>query len=157
MKFIPNQLAACAGIAAMSAVSLFAVAPHAQRSSSATMTPAFVGSVETVLGMTPNQKDQARTAFDQARQQAQPVQQELSNTRKSLEAAIRSDNTAEIQRLSTVEGQEFGQLAAIRSAAVAKVYKTLTPDQRTKAEALHNLLMPQMRRNMSERGARAAS
>jgi hypothetical protein len=141
MKFIPSQLVACAGIAALGAAGLFAVAPHAQKST--TTTPEFVSSVETVLGMNPTQKDATQTAFEQARQAAQPIRQELMNTRKSLKAAVRSDDSAQIQRLATVEGQEIGQLAAIRSTAVAKVYKTLTPDQRTKATALEQLLMPE--------------
>ena len=118
------------------------------------MTPAFVGSVETVLGMTPTQKDDAQTAFEQARQKAQPIEQELRTTRQSLESAIRSNDTAQIQRLATVEGQEIGQLAAIRSTAVAKVHKTFTPDQKTKANALQQLLMPEMqRRALRERAA----
>ena len=155
MKFIPNQLAACAGAAALSAASLFAVAPHAQKSTA--MTPAFVNSTETVLGMTPTQKDETQTAFEQARQKAMPIEQELRTTRQSLESAIRSDDTAQIQRLATVEGQEIGQLAAIRSTAVAKVYKTLTPDQRTKADALQRLLMPEMQGRALREHARAAS
>jgi len=155
MKFIPSQLIATAGITALTAVGLFAVAPHAQKS--ATATPAFLGSVETVLGMTANQKDEARTAFDQARQQGQPVRQELMNTRKSLEAAVRSDDIAQIQRLSSLEGQEIGQLAQIHSTAVAKVYKTLTPDQRQKATALEQLLMPEMHQRAMRELSRSAS
>ena len=141
MKFIPSQLVACAGIAALGAAGLFAVAPHAQRST--TTPPEYVSQIESVLGMTPTQKDATQTAFEQARQAAQPIRQELINTRKSLKAAVRSDDTAQIQPLATVEGQEIGQLSAIRSTAVAKVYKTLTPDQRTKATALEQLLMPE--------------
>lgn len=155
MKFIPKQLVACAGVAVLGAAGLFAVAPHAQKST--TMTPAFVGSVETVLGMTPTQKDETQTAFEQARQKAMPIEQELRNTRQSLESAVRSDDTAQIQRLATVEGQEIGQLAAIRSTAVAKVYKTLTPDQRTKATALQQLLIPEMQQRALREHARAAS
>jgi len=147
MKFIPSQLVAGAGIAALSAAGLFAVAPHAQKTT--TTPPEFVSQIEIVLGMTSTQKDVTQTAFEQARQAAQPIRQELMNTRKSLEAAVRSDNTAQIQRLATVEGQEIGQLAAIRSTAAAKVYKTLTPDQKTKATALEQLLMPEHMRAAS--------
>ena len=121
------------------------------------MTPAFVNSTETVLGMAPNQRDETQTAFEQARQKAMPVEQELRGTRQSLESAIRSDDTAQIQRLATVEGQEIGQLAAIRSTAVANVYKTLTPDQRTKANALQQLLIPEMQQRALRERTRAAS
>jgi hypothetical protein len=142
MKLMPSQLVAGAAITALGAAGLFAVVPRAQRNT--TTSPEFVSSIETVLGMTPRQKDEAQTCFQQAQQQAQPIRQQLMNTRTSLRAAIRNDDTAQIQRLSTVEGQEIGQLAAIRAGAVAKVYKTLTPDQRTKATALQDLLMPYM-------------
>lgn len=103
--------------------------------------------------MTPRQKDEAQTCFQQAQQQAQPIRQQLMNTRTSLRAAIRNDDAAQIQRLSTVEGQEIGQLAAIRARAVAKVYKTLPPDQRTKATALQDLLMPYMHPQPMRRAA----
>ena len=156
MKFIPSQLVAGAGIAALTAAGLFAVSPHSQTTNTGP-TPAFVNSIETVLGMTATQKDEAQTAFTQARQQAQPIEQELRGTRQSLQAAVKSDDTAQIQRLATVEGQQIGQLAAIRSAAVAKVYKTFTPEQKAKADALHQLLMPEMRQAAMRQHARAAS
>jgi hypothetical protein len=142
LRLIPSQFVAGAAITALGAAGLFAVVPRAQRNT--TTSSEFVSSIETVLGMTPTQKDEAQTCFQQAQQQAQPIRQQLMNTRTSLRAAIRNDDTAQIQRLSTVEGQEIGQLAAIRAGAVAKVYKTLTPDQRTKATALQDLLMPYM-------------
>jgi LTXXQ motif family protein len=147
VKFIPSQPVAGAGIAALSAAGLFAVAPHAQKTT--TTPPKFLSRIETVLGMTPSQKDGTQTAFAQARQAALPIRQELMNRRKSLEAAIRSDDRAQIQRLATVEGQEIGQLAAIRSTAAATLYKTLTPDQKAKATALQHLLMPEHMRAAS--------
>jgi hypothetical protein len=99
--------------------------------------------------MTPQQKDQAQTAISEARQSAKPIREELMNTDKALETAVRSNQTAEIQRLSTTEGQEIGQLLAIRSSTVAKVYETLTPDQRNKADALHQLMERGVRQQMS--------
>ena len=42
----------------------------------------------------------------------------------------------QIQQLASTEGSEFGQLAAVRSTAFAKVYQKLTPDQKTKLEAM---------------------
>ncbi len=107
--------------------------------------------------MTPAQKDQARTAIDEARRSAMPIRQELMNTSRDLKAAVRSDNEAEIQRLSTTEGQEIGQLPAIRSSAAAKVYNTLRPDQRTKADALQQLLTQGMQQRMEQQPSRAGS
>lgn len=89
-----------------------------------------------------------QTAFEQARRRRSRSGRS-SGTRRSQEAAIRSDDTPQIQRLATVEGQEIGQLADIRSTAVAKVYKTLMPDQKTQATALEQLLMPEHTRAAS--------
>lgn len=155
MKINPKPLVACTGIAALSAFGLFGAVSHAQKQ--ATEHGRFMSEVETVLAMTPAQKDQAATAFQEARQSAQPIRQELMNTNKALETAVRSGDRADIQRLSTTEGQEIGQLTAIRSSAVAKVYKTLTPDQKQKADALQRILMQGVGRQMERPGARAAS
>jgi hypothetical protein len=146
MGIIRKQLIAVAGAVALASVGLLASVAPSQK----TTAPheGFVTEIETVLAMAPAQKDQARTAIDEARQSATPIRQELMNTNRDLRAAIRSDNTAQIQRLSATEGQEIGRLLAIRSSAVAKVYNTLRPDQRTKADALQQLMMKGMQQRM---------
>ncbi len=152
---IPRQLIAFAGIGALTSVGLFAsVTPAQQRTGHEGR---FVGEMETVLAMTPQQRDQAQTAIQAARQSAKPIREELMNTNKALQTAVRSNETAEIQRLSTTEGQEIGQLLAIRSSTVAKVYKTLTPDQRARADALHQLLAQGVRREMAHANSQAGS
>lgn len=154
MGIIRKQLSAVASVGVLASVSLLAsVAPSPR-----TTTPhdRFVTEIETVLAMTPAQKDQAQTAIEEARRSATPVRRELINTTRDLKAAIRSDNTAQVQRLSAIEGQEIGQLLAIRSSAVAKVYNTLQPEQRAKADALQQLLTQGMRQRM-EHAQRAGS
>ena len=155
MGIIRKQLIAVAGVGALAAVGLLgSVAPSAK-----TTAPHdhFVTEIETVLAMTPAQKDQAQTAIAEARRSATPIRQELMNTNQALRSAVRSDNTAQIQRLSTTEGQEIGQLLAIRSSAVARVYNTLRPDQRTKADALQHLLMQSMNQRAGQQSSRAGS
>jgi len=88
------------------------------------------------LNLTDAQKTQAKSIFQDARQSSQPVRQQLMETRKSLRAAVKANDTAQIQQLSTVMGSEMGQLTAIRSSASAKVYQTLTPEQKQKADEL---------------------
>ena len=151
MGIIRKQLIAVAGAGALAATSLLAsVAPSAK---TATPHDRFVTEIETVLAMTPAQRDQARSAIDQARQSAAPIRQELMNTNRELKAAIRSNNTSQIQRLSANEGQEIGRLLAVRSSAVAKVYNTLRPDQRTQADALQQLLMQGMQQRAQHQRA----
>lgn len=98
--------------------------------------------------MTPSQKDQTQAAFQEARQSAQPIRNELMNTNKALEGAIRSDDTAQVRQLSTTLGREIGQLVAVRSTAFAKVYKTLTPEQKMRADALERMLTQGIRERM---------
>jgi len=88
------------------------------------------------LNLTDAQKAQTKSIFQAAHQSAQPVRQQLMQTRQSLRAAIKADDTAQIQQLSATEGSEMGQLAAIRSSAFAKMYQTLTPDQKQKLDTL---------------------
>jgi len=88
------------------------------------------------LSLTNAQQAQAKSIFQEARQSAQPVRQQLQQTRQSLRAAVQANNTSQIQQLATTEGGEVGQLAAIRSTAMAKVYQILTPDQQQKLASL---------------------
>lgn len=146
MKIIPKQLVACTGALALSAVGLYGAVNHARNQTA--RPDQFWSNVENVLAMTPAQQNQARAAFDQARQEAQPVRQQLKSTTNDLRSAIKADNSGEIQRLSTTEGQEIGQLVAIRISAIAKVYKNLTPDQQKRAQALRQLMMQNFRHEM---------
>jgi len=155
MKTIPKQMAACVGVLALSAAGIAAEVSHAQRHVMAT--DHLVNEVATVLAMTPAQKDTAQTAFAQARQSAEPIRQEMMATTRELRDAIHANDTAQIQRLSTTEGQEIGKLVQIRSTAAANVYKTLTPDQRTRASALEQLVMQGLRNQMENHQARSAS
>jgi Spy/CpxP family protein refolding chaperone len=125
MKIVSKKFAAVTAVAAMSVASL-AMAAETQgrnfhRHNSALMQV-----------LTDSQKAQAKGVFQQARETAKPVHEQLMATRKSLRAAIQSGNTSQIQQLSATEGQEMGQLMAIRGSAVSKIYQTLSSDQKQK-------------------------
>jgi Spy/CpxP family protein refolding chaperone len=127
-----RKFAAWTAVAALGAAGLFAAeTPQARQHGRGRF-----GHFMSELNLTDAQKAQAKSIFQGARQSAQPVRQQLMETRKSLRAAIKANNTAQIQQLSATEGNEIGQLAAIHGSAFAKVYQTLTPDQKQKADAL---------------------
>jgi Spy/CpxP family protein refolding chaperone len=127
-----RKFAAWTAVAALGAAGLFAAEnPQARQHGGGRF-----GHFMSELNLTDAQKAQAKSIFQGARQSAQPVRQQLMETRKSLRAAIKANDTAQIQQLSATEGNEIGQLAAIRGSAFAKVYQTLTPDQKQKADAL---------------------
>src|SRR5579862_8386939 len=115
MKIFPKHLAAFASAGVLASASLVASAIPGQRAQM--HHDRFVTEIETVLAMTPTQKDHTQTAIDKARNSAQPVREELKTNGKALQAAVRSDDSAQIQRLSTAVGQEVGRLFAIRSEA----------------------------------------
>jgi len=88
------------------------------------------------LNLTDAQKAQAKTIFQQARQSAQPLREQLKQNHQALAAAVKADDVAQIRSLSTQAGALRGQMMAVRSEAMAKFYATLTPEQRTQAAQL---------------------
>jgi Spy/CpxP family protein refolding chaperone len=93
------------------------------------------------LNLTDAQKQQAKSIFQQVRQDAQPIRQE-----------VKADDTAQIQALAAKQGSLRGQMLTVRSEAMAKFYSTLTPDQRAKADQMHQ----QFRQHMQQRFGRTA-
>jgi hypothetical protein len=75
------------------------------------------------LNLTPAQQAQEKVDFPGRAAVRAAVRQQLRQTRQSLRAAVQANNTAQIQQLASTEGSELGQLAAIRSTAMAKVYQ----------------------------------
>ena len=91
-----------------------------------------------VLTLTDSQKEQARTLFEQTRQAAQPIRQELRLNRAKLAAAAKDGTSeADIQELANKQGHLLGRLVAIHTVAASKFYQMLTPEQRVKADQMH--------------------
>jgi Spy/CpxP family protein refolding chaperone len=88
------------------------------------------------LNLTPAQAAQASAEFQAARQAAQPIRQRLKQLHAAMSQAVRANDTAGIQRLSAREARLKGRVAAIRQEAFARIYSTLTPEQRAKADQL---------------------
>ena len=97
------------------------------------------------LNLTTAQKQQAKTIFGDAKQKAEPIRQEMRQNKEGLDAAVKVDNTSQIERLSSRQGELHGKALAIRSEARAKFYAILTPEQRKKADQM------QSRQRMGER------
>lgn len=134
MKPFTNKFAAWTAIAVLgAATSLFAAETSSAGGHRHGRHGAFLSAY---LNLTPAQQAQEKSIFQGERQSAQPIRQQLRQTRQSLRAAVQADNTAQIQQLATTEGGELGQLMAIRSTAMAKVHQILTPEQQQKLSAL---------------------
>lgn len=102
------------------------------------------------LNLSESQRAQAKTIFQTARQTAQPIREELRQNREKLSAASKvPNNDAEIQKLAMEHGRLMGKLMAIRTQASAKFYQMLTPEQRVKADQMHEEFKQRMRSRRS--------
>lgn len=100
------------------------------------------------LDLTPQQRESAKTIFSDARQKAEPIRLAMRQNREALDAAVKANDTAQIERLATHQGELQGKALAIRSEARAKFYAMLTPEQRTKADQMHEEMRSRMRQRM---------
>jgi Spy/CpxP family protein refolding chaperone len=103
------------------------------------------------LNLTTVQQQQANTIFGDARHKAEPIRQEMRQNREALHAAVKANNTSQIERLSSHQGELQGKALAIRSEAMAKFYAILTPEQRTKADQMLSRMWRRMEERMRER------
>jgi Spy/CpxP family protein refolding chaperone len=134
MKPFRNKFAAWTAIAVLGAsTSLFAAETSPAGGHRHGRHGAFLSAY---LNLTPAQQAQEKSIFEGARQSAQPLRQQLRQTRQSLRAAVQANDAAQIQQLATAQGSELGQLMAIRSTAMAKVHQILTPEQQQKLNEL---------------------
>lgn len=104
------------------------------------------------LNLTAAQQQQATTIFDQARQNSAPLRQQLKQNRDALQAAIQSNNTTQIHALASKQATLQSQITEMRADAMAKFYTTLTPEQRTKAEQLHQQMRQRWEQRMTGQG-----
>jgi Spy/CpxP family protein refolding chaperone len=87
------------------------------------------------LGLTDAQKTSVTTIYTNANTASQAIQTNLRSNRQSLSDAIKRNDTAAIDQLSTTSGTLSGQLTAIDSKAEAAIYALLTADQKTRYDA----------------------
>ena len=134
MQVLSKKLGAWMAVAALGAAGLFAQTPPSERHSP--RHGQFGARMAAALNLTDAQQTEIKSIFAEARQSSQPVRQQLKQTRQALDAAVKADDSAQIQQLSAAQGAQMGQLAAIRATAKAKMFKILTPDQQQKLSTL---------------------
>ncbi len=88
------------------------------------------------LNLTDAQKTQAKATLKAAHESSMQYSAQLKQNRQALQAAIKADNKADIEKLSAEQGRLMGKTMAIRTEAFAQIYQTLTPEQRAKADQL---------------------
>src|SRR5579884_3128433 len=103
------------------------------------------------LGLTADQQQQAKAVFKQAREEAAPVRAQLKQNREALMNAIKSGNDAQIDQLTRAQAPLVAQLSAIRAHAFEKVYASLTPEQKAKADTMRQNFMSRRGPHRQER------
>jgi Spy/CpxP family protein refolding chaperone len=88
------------------------------------------------LNLTDAQKTQAQGIMKEAREFAKQFAPQLKQNRQALAEAVKTGKTADIERLSNERGRLMGKMTAIHTEAFAKIYQTLTPEQRAKADQM---------------------
>jgi periplasmic protein CpxP/Spy len=149
-----RQITRFAAVAAIAAGMAFAQTPPSTPQPATGKAPvrdAVRNRLRQALNLTDAQKGQAKTIFQQARQTAQPLRQQLIENRQALSAAVKANDAAEIQQLSTTEGNLRGQVLAIRSGAMAKFYNILTPDQRATADQFQQRIQQRLQQRFNRR------
>jgi Spy/CpxP family protein refolding chaperone len=139
MQVLSKKMGAWMAVAALAAASLSAqTPPPARHNRQHTLLVA-------ALNLTDTQKSQMKSIFQTARQSAQPIRQQLKQTRQSLQAAVKAGDSNQIQQLASTEGTEMGQLAAIHASARAQMFKMLTPEQQQKLSTIQASMHSQRR------------
>jgi Spy/CpxP family protein refolding chaperone len=94
------------------------------------------------LELTENQRAQVRSIFQAAQADAKPLADQAKQARQALASAIASNAPdAQLDQLAAPLGPIAAQRAAIRAKTLAKVYALLTPDQKTKFDALKDRIL----------------
>lgn len=94
----------------------------------------FMQHMSNYLNLTPQQKTQTREFMANARKESAGLRQVMIQDRQVLADAIKSGDNAKIDQVTKSEAPVMAQLAAIRAHTAEKIYATLTPAQKVKAD-----------------------
>ena len=93
------------------------------------------------LTLNATQQGQVHTILANAQVQSQAIHDQLKPLRTSLIAAIKTNNSAQIESLQQQISPLQQQLDVIHSMAAAQIYADLSPDQQTKVGNALGMLM----------------
>jgi Spy/CpxP family protein refolding chaperone len=96
----------------------------------------FVQHLSKELSLTPDQQTQVRNIFADTRKSAEALAPKMQQEREALKTAVKSGNDREIDRILQQNSQLNADYEAMHVKAMAKVYRILTPDQKTKFDQL---------------------
>jgi Spy/CpxP family protein refolding chaperone len=101
----------------------------------------FEQRLATDLGLSAEQQNKVHTILAESNLVMQGSHQKMQDLHTALSAAIKSGNEAEIDRISQEVATVHQQQTAARAKSMAKIYSTLTADQKAKVGDNLQMLM----------------
>src|SRR5258706_8663037 len=93
------------------------------------------------LGLSAEQQNKVHTTLAESDVLMSGTRQKMQDLHTAMTAAIKSGNTDQIDRISQDMATLHQQQTAVHAKTMAKIYTTLTPDQKAKAGENLELLM----------------
>jgi Spy/CpxP family protein refolding chaperone len=131
---------AMCGLGAVLLAALMAPAQRApfggMQNDPAQMVEARVSMLAQALNLTEAQKAQALKIFTDAQAASGKFRDEIQVSRQEMQAAIKANDLASIERYARDIGTATGEMTAIEARAQAAFYSILTAEQKTKYDAM---------------------
>ncbi len=112
-----------------------------------------MGWIARKLDLSDAQKTQIKSMIDAERANFQPLLQQLASEHQQMLAATHSGTFDEVQvrTIANQQAQTLADLIVIRERVISKAYnQVLTPDQRTKADALRQQMAERFTKKLQE-------
>ncbi len=98
--------------------------------------------IATYLDLTEAQKTQAKSLLESAKTQAAPYMQQLRENHKAMVEAVKANRPeTDLKQLADTQGSAVANLALIKAKTGEQLYSMLSPEQKEKADKLHNHFM----------------
>ena len=119
-----------------------------------------MGWIARKLDLSEAQKTQIQSLIQAERPNFQPLVKQLAANHQQMLVATRGGNfdEAQVRTLANQQAQTLAELMVVRERVIAKVYSTvLTPDQKTKADALRQHMLDRMSQRFQEQSSQPAT
>ena len=103
------------------------------------------------LNLTPEQQAQIKNIMQAEKPKMQPLMEQLRADEQQIREATKTTpfDEAKVSSLATGEAQVRAQMIVERARMQSQIYQLLTPEQRSKAEAMHQQSAGHMHRHKS--------
>jgi len=99
--------------------------------------PNHLGALTSMLGLTANQREQAKAALDEEEAASKPLLEQLKQASENLMSAQKTGAPdGEIDQLARNMADIYGDILALDAKAQSKIYGQLTVEQKQKVEQL---------------------